>query len=78
MASCTTTIAWSCDSWPCSLERFHRAGFFRRHVLVGIRHAPKQIRKGGQIARTVRLEMVQRLQRLAERRRLVCFERLNA
>ena len=58
-------------------ERFHGAGLFGRDVLVGMSDAPEQIRKGGEVASTVGFEMLQRLERLAERRELLLLrERL--
>jgi hypothetical protein len=47
-------------------------------VLVGMRHAPEQVCKGRQIARTGRLEMIQRLERLAQRRKLLLLGAVDA
>jgi hypothetical protein len=40
-------------------------------VLIGVGHTPEEVRKPSEVARPIRLEMVQRLERLAERRELV-------
>lgn len=39
-------------------------------MLVGMRHAAEEIRKGSEVTRPVRLEMIERIQRRAERRML--------
>ena len=50
-----------------SHQRFHRAGFFGRHDVVGVGDAPEQVGKGGQIAGALGLEMVERVERFTKR-----------
>ena len=47
-------------------------------MLVGMRHAAEEIRKGREETRAVRLEMIERVQRLAERRKLLLVSCFNA
>ena len=48
-------------------------GFLRGHMLIGMGHAPEQIGKGREEARPFRLEVIERVERLAERREFIFF-----
>jgi hypothetical protein len=48
-------------------RRFHRARFLRRDVLVGVRDAAEQVCERGEIARASGLEVIERIQHIAER-----------
>ena len=52
-------------------EPFHRACFFRRYLLIGVRHTPKEIGKRREDASAVRLEVIQGVERLTQRRELL-------
>ena len=54
---------------------FHRGGFFRRHLPVRVGHPAEQVGKSRQVARPIRLELIQRVQRLAERSEVVLLRR---
>ena len=48
-----------------------------RDVPVGDGDTSEQIREGGEIARTIGLEMIERLERLAQRRELTLLGRVD-
>ena len=58
-------------------ERFHRPGFLGRDVPVGAGDTSEQIREGGEIARAIGLEMIECLERLAQRRELTLLGRVD-
>ena len=45
---------------------------------ISVRDAPEEVRKGGEEARTVRLEVVQRVERLAKRRKILLVGCIDA
>ena len=57
-------------------EPFHRACFFRRYVLIGVRHAPKEIGKRREDTSAVGLEVIQGVERLTKRRELRLLRRV--
>ena len=52
-------------------ERFHGSRLFCRDVLVGMRDASEHVRKSGEVPRTVGLQMVERVESLAKRSKLI-------
>ena len=50
-------------------EAFHRACLCRRDVLIGVGHAPEEIRERREDAGTVRLEVIQGIERLTQQAR---------
>jgi len=57
-------------------EPFHRACFFRRYVLIGVRHAPEEIGKRRKDTSTVGLEVIQSVECLTKRRERLLLRRL--
>ena len=49
-------------------QRLHRARLFRAHLAIGVRHAAEQVGKARQVPRPRRVEAIERLDQLAQRR----------
>ena len=59
-------------------ERLHGARFLGRDVLIGVRDAAEQVGKRAEIPGAVGFEMIQRFERLAQRRELVLLRAIDA
>jgi len=59
-------------------ERLHGARLLRRDLLIGVRDAAEQVGKRAEIPGAVGFEMIQRFERLAQRRELVLVRAIGA
>ena len=59
-------------------ERLHGAHFLERDGLVGVRDAAEQVSKRVEIPGAVGFEMIQRFERLTQRRELVLLRAIDA